>query len=47
MKDAMIVTKNYKYIPMTKFEANWYLLNNKVNDFECRTVNGITYFYCK
>lgn len=47
MKDAMIVTRDYHYYPMTKFEANWYLVEHGIEKFECRTVRGVTYFYCK
>lgn len=47
MKNAIIVTKNYKYYPMTKYEANLYLVENNIEVFRCSTVKGITYFYCK
>lgn len=45
--DAMIVTKDYKYYPMTKYEANCWLVDNGVEDFRVETVKGIMYFYVK
>lgn len=45
MKNAMIVTKNYKYYPMTRYEANEYLVKNGIENFRCNEVKGILYFY--
>lgn len=45
MKNAMIVTKNYRYYPMSRYEANWWLVQHNVSEFHCNTVNGVTYFY--
>ena len=30
---------------MTKYEANWYLVNHNIESFRCIVVKGITYFY--
>lgn len=45
MTSAIIVTRNNKYYPMTRYEANKYLVDNGIENFHCNTVKGITYFY--
>ena len=45
MKDAMIVTTNHKYYPMTKHEANVWLVEHKVDRFHCEDAKGIKFFY--
>lgn len=44
-KDAVIVTKDGKRYPMSRYDANNYLINHNIQKFHTNIVKGIMYFY--
>lgn len=44
-KDAVIVTKDGKRYPMSRYDANNYLNNHNIQKFHTNIVKGIMYFY--
>jgi hypothetical protein len=47
MKNAVLVTKDYRYYPVTRYEANRYLVDHGITEFECHETKGCLYFYIK
>lgn len=45
--DAYIVTRDFRYYPMTRYEANRYLVDHNITDFRISVTGGIIYFYIK